>query len=306
MDNKGCKTTDLLHYFALIAFLCRLFNNMDAMIRIGEYNTLEILRETSVGIFLGDDAGNDVLLPNKYVPKEFEVGQSITDFCYLDHQERPVATTLKPKVVKGEFALLKVVEVTNIGAYLDWGLERHLFVPFREQASKMEQGKWYLVYVYEDKETHRLVASSKTNQFVSNEHVDLSFNDQVQIIVSRFTELGVEVIINNQYKGLIYNDEIFEPLKLGSVHQGYIKKVREDQKIDVSLQPQGYKAIEPASQKILDQLKANNGFLALGDKSDPTLIKQTLNLSKKSFKKAIGALYKEKLITIDTDGIRLK
>lgn len=276
------------------------------MIHIGEYNTLEILRETSVGIFLGDDSGNDVLLPNKYVPKEFEIGQSITVFCYLDHEERPVATTLKPKVVKGEFALLKVVEVNNIGAFLDWGLEKHLFVPFREQARKMEQGKWYLVYVYEDEQTKRLVASSKTNQFVSNENVELVFNDQVQIIVSRFTDMGVEVIINNKYKGLIYNDELFEPLKLGSLHLGYIKKIREDQKIDVSLKPQGYKAIQPASQKILDQLKDNNGYLALGDKSDPELIKMTLNLSKKNFKKAIGALYKEKLISIDPDGIRLK
>lgn len=276
------------------------------MIHIGEYNTLEILRETSVGIFLGDDSGNDVLLPNKYVPKEFEIGQSITVFCYLDHEERPVATTLKPKVVKGEFALLKVVEVNNIGAFLDWGLEKHLFVPFREQARKMEQGKWYLVYVYEDEQTKRLVASSKTNQFVSNENVELVFNEQVQIIVSRFTDMGVEVIINNKYKGLIYNDELFEPLKLGSLHLGYIKKIREDQKIDVSLKPQGYKAIQPASQKILDQLKDNNGYLALGDKSDPELIKMTLNLSKKSFKKAIGALYKEKLISIDPDGIRLK
>ena len=276
------------------------------MIHIGEYNTLEILRETSVGIFLGDDSGNDVLLPNKYVPKEFEIGQNITVFCYLDHEERPVATTLKPKVVKGEFALLKVVEVNNIGAFLDWGLEKHLFVPFREQARKMEQGKWYLVYVYEDEQTKRLVASSKTNQFVSNENVELVFNDQVQIIVSRFTDMGVEVIINNKYKGLIYNDELFEPLKLGSLHLGYIKKIREDQKIDVSLKPQGYKAIQPASQKILDQLKDNNGYLALGDKSDPELIKMTLNLSKKSFKKAIGALYKEKLISIDPDGIRLK
>jgi len=275
------------------------------MIRIGEFNTLEILRETSVGIFLGDESGNDVLLPNKYVPKEFEIGQSITVFCYLDHEERPVATTLKPKVVKGGFALLKVMEVNNIGAFLDWGLEKHLFVPFREQARKMEEGKWYLVYVYEDTETGRMVASSKTNQFISNEELDLSFNDQVQIIVSRFTELGVEVIINNKHKGLIYKDELFEVMKLGSVHTGYIKKIREDQKIDISLQPLGFKAIEPAAQKIIDELNANDGFLALGDKSDPELIKSTLNLSKKSFKKAIGFLYKEKLITIEPEGIRL-
>lgn len=276
------------------------------MIRIGEFNTLEILRETSVGIFLGDESGNDVLLPNKYVPKEFEIGQSITVFCYLDHEERPVATTLKPKVIKGEFALLKVVEVNAIGAFLDWGLEKHLFVPFREQARKMEESKWYLVYVYEDTETGRLVASSKTNQFISNEELDLSFNDQVQIIVSRFTEMGVEVIINNKHKGLIYKDELFEDLKLASHHIGYIKKIREDQKIDVSLHALGYKAIEPAAQRVLDELKTNNGYLALGDKSDPELIKSTLNLSKKSFKKAIGALYKEKLISIEQEGIRLQ
>lgn len=276
------------------------------MIRIGEYNTLEILRETSVGIFLGDASGDDVLLPNKYVPKDFEIGQSITVFCYLDHEERPVATTLKPKVVKDEFALLKVVEVTGIGAFLDWGLEKHLFAPFREQARKMEEGKWYLVYVYLDEETGRLVASSKTNQFIDNEKLTVDFNDEVTLIVSRFTELGVEVIINNRHKGLIYNDEIFEHLKLGSEHKGYIKKIREDHKIDVSLQPLGFKAIEPAAQKVLDKLRANNGFLNLGDKSDPELIKSSLGLSKKSFKKAIGALYKEKLILLEENGIRLQ
>ncbi len=276
------------------------------MIHIGEYNTLEILRETSVGIFLGDASGDDVLLPNKYVPKDFEIGQSITVFCYLDHEERPVATTLKPKVVKDEFALLKVVEVTGIGAFLDWGLEKHLFAPFREQARKMEEGKWYLIYVYLDEETGRLVASSKTNQFIDNEKLTVDFNDEVTLIVSRFTELGVEVIINNRHKGLIYNDEIFEHLKLGSEHRGYIKKIREDHKIDVSLQPLGFKAIEPAAQKVLDKLKANNGFLNLGDKSDPELIKSSLGLSKKSFKKAIGALYKEKLILLEENGIRLQ
>ncbi|MCM5663544.1 CvfB family protein [Galbibacter mesophilus] len=275
------------------------------MIQIGEYNTLEILRETSVGLFLGDEEGNDILLPNKYVPQEYEIGDTLAVFCYLDHEERPIATTLIPKVTRNKFALLQAVEVNKIGAFMDWGLEKHLFVPYKEQAREMEAGKRYLVYAFLDEETDRMMASSKTNQFIDNEELTVSLHEEVSLIVSRFTELGVEVIINETHKGLVYHDEIFHDLKLGQQLTGYIKKIRDDHKIDVSLQPIGFKNIEPSAQKVLDALKRNNGFLGLHDKSNPEDVKAILGMSKKSFKKAIGSLYKDKQIAIKEDGIKL-
>lgn len=275
------------------------------MIKIGQYNTLTILRETSVGLFLGDSEGNDILLPNKYVPNSYDIGDEITVFCYLDHDERPVATTLEPYISLNDFALLKAVEVNKIGAFLDWGLEKHLFVPFKEQARKMEEGKWYLVYLYLDDETGRLVASSKTNQFVSNEELSVEENDEVDLIVSRFTDLGAEVIINKKHKGLVYTDETYERLKLGERRKGFIKKIRDDRKIDVSLQPLGVRVIEPSAEKVLDALKRNRGFLGLHDKSEADDVYAILGMSKKTFKKAIGSLYKQKKILIKEDGVYL-
>lgn len=275
------------------------------MIEIGQYNTLEILRDTEPGLFLGDPEGNDVLLPNKYVPSDFEIGSKITVFCYLDHQERPVATTLKPKIKKDDFALLKAVEVNEIGAFMDWGLEKHLFVPFREQASRMIPGKWYLIYCYLDEKTGRLAGSSKTDRFIDNETLTVERFEEVELIVSRHTELGTEVIINNKHKGLVYKDELFEAVHLGQHLKGVIKKIRSDNKIDVTLRQIGYKNIAPNSQKILDELKEHNGKLNLHDKSSPEEIKNALKMSKKDFKKAIGTLYKQKLIEIQTDGIKL-
>ncbi|UNZ00490.1 S1-like domain-containing RNA-binding protein [Zhouia spongiae] len=276
------------------------------MIKIGEYNTLEILRLTSVGLFLGDEEGNDILLPNKYVPETYELGNKLTVFCYLDHDERPVASSLTPKITLNDFGLLQAVEVNEIGAFLDWGLEKHLFVPYREQARKMETGKWYLVYLYMDDETDRLVASSKTNNFISNEELTVNRFDEVDLIVSRHTEMGAEVIINQKHKGLVYENEIFTELHLGDRLKGVIKKVREDNKIDVSLQQIGYKNIEPTAERILHELERNNGFLGLHDKSDADLVREMLGMSKKSFKKAVGSLYKQKLILIKDDGIYLK
>ncbi|WP_340198777.1 S1 RNA-binding domain-containing protein [Ascidiimonas sp. W6] len=275
------------------------------MIEIGQYNTLEILRDTDPGLFLGDDEDNDVLLPNKYVPKDFEIGSKITVFCYLDHMERLVATTLKPAVMKNSFALLKAIEVNEIGAFMDWGLEKHLFVPFREQAARMIAGKWYLIYCYVDEKTNRLVGSSKTDRFIDNDSLSIEKYEEVEIIVSRHTDLGAEVIINNKHKGLIYKDELFEPVHLGQRLKGIVKKIREDNKVDITLRQIGYKNIEPNSQRILEALKMSDGFIALHDKSDPNEIRRHLKMSKKDFKKAIGSLYKERLIDILPDGIRV-
>jgi len=275
------------------------------MINIGQYNKLKILRETSVGLFLGSNDGEDILLPNKYVPENFDIGDEIEVFCYLDHDERPVATTLKPYITLNHFSLLQVKEVNQIGAFLDWGLEKHLFVPFREQARKMEAGKRYLVYMYLDEETERLVGSSKTNRFIDNSELTVHETEEVNLIISRYTDLGVEVIINEKHKGLIYNNELFRKVNLGEKLIGYIKKIRPGNKLDISLQQSGYKNIEPSAEKILDVLRSQNGFLRLNDKSNPDEITDLLQMSKKTFKKALGNLYKQKLVVIKEDGIYL-
>ena len=281
------------------------------MIEIGKYNTLTILRDTKVGIFLGtpdtDPEGiHDILLPNKYVPNEFEIGEELIVFVYLDHEERPVATTLEPYILLNEFALLRVNYVNQVGAFMDWGMEKDILVPFKEQARPMEKGKRYLVYLYMDEKTNRLVASSKTNQFLKNENITVQNGEEVDLIVSHITELGINVIINEQYKGLLYKDEVYDDaIRTGDRLRGYIKNVRPDNKIDVSLQIQGYESIEPNADKILDELRASRGFLRLNDNSHPEDIKTVLKMSKKTFKKAIGALYREKLIEIKDDGIYL-
>ncbi len=275
------------------------------MIALGEYNTLEILRDTSVGLFLGDDENNDVLLPNKYVPEVFEIGDKIKVFCYLDYDERPVATTLIPYISVNNFQLLQVAEVNDFGAFMDWGLEKHLLVPFREQRSKLIEGQWYIVYCYLDEQTNRLVASNKLDKFLSNENIQVKASDEVDLIVTRETDLGWEVIVNTKHKGLVYTNEIFKRIAVGDKIKGYVKNVRPDQKIDISLQPIGYKSLEPAANIIYEKLLANGGVLNLHDKSDPEDIKRTLEMSKKVFKKGIGALYKERKIEIKENGIYL-
>lgn len=301
------------------SFLVLLFSNFvplrfrkkNKMIEIGKYNTLTILRDTKVGLFLGtpetDPEGiHDILLPNKYVPNEFEIGEELIVFVYLDHEERPVATTLEPYILLNEFALLRVNYVNQIGAFMDWGMEKDILVPFKEQARPMEKGKRYLVYLYMDEKTNRLVASSKTNQFLKNEELTVEKGEEVELIVSHITEIGINVIINERHKGLLYKDEVYDDaIRTGDRMRGYIKNIRPDNKIDVSLQKQGYESIEPNADKILDELRASRGFLRLNDNSHPEDIKTVLKMSKKTFKKAIGALYREKLIEIKDDGIYL-
>lgn len=275
------------------------------MVELGKFNELEILRHTSVGLFLGDDEHSGILLPNKYVPEDYEIGENITVFCYLDHEERPVATTIEPEIIVNEFQLLKVVEVNEFGAFMDWGLEKHLLVPFREQRNKMREGQWYVVYCYLDERSNRLVASNKLDKFLSNDELTVRVREKVDLIVTRMTDLGWEVIINNKHKGLVYFNEVFKKISIGDNMPGIIKGIRRDNKIDVSLQPLGEKILEPAANKIFETLKAHNGFLPLNDKSNPEIIKDELQMSKKTFKKGIGTLYKARQIEIKSDGIYL-
>lgn len=277
------------------------------MLHLGQYQTLTIQRQTPPGLFLADEEGNEVLLPNKYIPEGAEPEQELEVFIYLDHEERPIATTLKPFVVLDEFARLRCVDVTEIGAFLDWGLEKHLFVPFREQAFPMKKGMWYLIFCYLDEETQRLVASSKVHHFLDNSEVTVEPNQEVDLIVSNPTDLGFNVIINKLHLGLIYKDQVFQNLQAGDRLKGWIKRIRKDNKIDVILQRPGYRGIEPNADKVLNELELNDGFLPLHDKSSPEEIEEMLQMSKNSFKKAVGTLYKKKQIRIEPEvGIYLR
>ena len=275
------------------------------MIHIGEFNTLTILREKEPGLFLSDEEGNEVLLPNRYVPKEFKIWDKLEVFVYLDNDERLVAVTDRPYITKGDFALLRCNAVTKHGAFLDWGMVKELFCPFKEQAFKMKKGGWYLVYCYLDEETNRLVASSKTNHFLDNKELTVKQFDEVDLIVSHPSEIGMNAIVNKKHLGLIFNDDIFKDLSIGDRLKGIVKKVRPDNKLDISLGQIGYRNIEPNAEAILNELENNSGYLNITDKSSPEDIKEALQMSKKNFKKAVGSLYKQRLIVIEDDGIRL-
>lgn len=274
------------------------------MLQIGVYHTLKIDRETKVGLFLVNET-DDVLLPNKYVPNDFTIGDDITVFVYLDHEERPVATTIKPLITLNSFAVLKVNYINKFGAFLNWGMEKDLFVPFKEQARPMEKDKRYIVTMYLDKQTGRLAASSKINQFLDKEPLDIEVGQEVDLMVSHITEIGINVIINGKFRGLAYQNEVFETVSPGYKTKGYIKTIRPDGKIDVSFQKQGFEAIDDSAQQVLEALKQNDGVLRLNDNSHPEEIKSVLKMSKKTFKKAIGSLYKQKLIDINNEGIQL-
>jgi uncharacterized protein len=275
------------------------------MLHLGIKNTLRILRGTTVGMFLGDDEENDVLLPKKYVPENAVVGDNIEVFIYKDSEDRIIATTLEPKIYLNQFACLQVKAVTPIGAFLDWGLEKDLFVPFREQNKKMEEGKWYAVYLYLDEDTERLVASCKVNRYFEKENIDLKVGQEVDLLIFEETDMGLNAIINNKYKGLLYENEIFQRIKVGTQIKGFVKNIREDNRIDLSLQKQGYENIEPNAERILTKLKSNNGFLDITDKSDANYVMYQLEMSKKTFKKAVGALYRQRVIRLEDDGIYL-
>ena len=275
------------------------------MIHLGEFNTLEILREAEQGVYLVDADNNEVLLPNRYVPQSFKIWEKIEVFVYLDNEERPVATTDKPYIIKNDYALLRCNQVTDYGAFLDWGLVKELFCPFKEQAFPMKPGGWYLVHCYLDEKTDRLVASSKTNRFLDNKILTVAEFDEVDLIVSHPSDIGMNVIVNKVHAGLIYKDSIFKDLSVGDRLKGIVKKIRPGNKLDIALGQIGYRNIEPNAERIMHELHDNSGYLNLTDKSDPEAIKNQLQMSKKNFKKAIGTLYKQRQIEIKPDGIYL-
>jgi uncharacterized protein len=275
------------------------------VINVGQINKLTVNRITSVGMFLTDGEGNDVLLPNKYIPETLSVDDTIDVFIYTDSEDRIIATTLTPKINLSTFAYLKVKDVTPFGAFLEWGLEKDLFVPFKEQNAKMLEDGNYVVYLYLDEKTNRLVASNKINKFLSNDELTVKIDDEVDLLVFNRTDLGYKVIINNRHEGLIYHNEIFQPVRLGSNIKGFIKNIREDNKIDVALQKSGFVNMDDNTQRIMDYLNANDGILKLTDNSSPEEIAITLKMSKKNFKKAIGSLYKKQMVQLQPDGVHL-
>lgn len=274
------------------------------MIAVGKYNSLQIARETSVGLFLEDKTGEDVLLPNRFCPRDYEVGDTIEVFIYLDREGRKVATNRKPKITLGGFGYLRVESTTDRGAFVDWGMDKHLFVPTSHQPFPLTQGRFYFIHMLQDRDDDRLFGSAKVERFFERDEVTVEEGQEVNLIVYQDADFGYSVIINNTHKGMVYKSEIFRDLTIGEELKGWVKKIREDNKIDISLQPIGYrKAIDPQSTLILQKLEEAGGFLPINDKSAPEAIYDTFHMSKKAFKKAIGSLYKERVIKIEQDGI---
>lgn len=276
------------------------------MITLGEYNLLRIDRILDQGAYLVDEEENDVLLPNKYMAENAQVDDEVEVFVYNDSEDRLIATNLTPKFTLNEFAFLQVKDVNRFGAFLDWGLEKEILVPFSEQNQRMEIDRWYIVRLLLDEKTNRLVASNKLNKFIETDHITVEEGEEVDLLVSEKTDLGYKVIIEDVHQGLVYANEVFRELNVGETLKGYVKNIREDGKIDISLQKQGYGNVEPNAIKILERLKEKEGFLALTDKSQPEDIYAQLEMSKKTFKKAIGGLYKRKLIRMTEEGIYLQ
>ena len=273
---------------------------------IGKTNKLTAARSTDNGFYLTDNEGNEVLLPNAYVSDDLSIGHEIEVFVYKDSEDRIVATTLKPYIQFEEFAYLQAKEVNDYGAFMDWGLTKDLMVPFAEQSVRMEKGKWYLIFLLRDDQTERLIGSNKVKDFVFFKDIDVKEGDEVDLLLYDMTELGMNAIVNNLYKGLIFNSDIHKNIQPGDRIKGYVKQVREDGKIDLLLEPLGYKnSIDKNYDIILSALKENDGLLKLTDKSTPEEIKQKLGMSKKAFKRGLGKLYKQKIIELTEEGFKL-
>ena len=271
---------------------------------IGKYNKLKIVEETPMGLRLADNDGNEALLPRIHVTEEDFEKDEIEVFIYT-HNDDIIATKFEPKITLNQFGYLQVKTVNQFGAFVEWGVEKKLLVPFREQTQEMVEDEFYMVVIYLDDDTNRLVGSAKIYEFLDNNELTVDIGDEVDLVVIGTSDLGVNVIINHLHRGLIFNSELFVSLVPGDKIKGFIKKISEDNKIDVVLRKEGYDGIEPNAEIILKHLKTNNGFLALTDKSEPEDISAQLGMSKKTFKKAIGLLYKQKNIILEKDGIRL-
>ncbi|WP_137820676.1 S1 RNA-binding domain-containing protein [Pseudomonas sp. 2FG] len=277
------------------------------MALIGRFNSLQVVKHTSFGLYLDGGADGEILLPNRYVPKDTpsEVDDWLNVFIYLDSDDKLIATTEKPKVQVGEFASLKVVEINSIGIFLDWGLPKDLLLPYSEEKRQLQAGEYCVVYVYLDKHTRRITATARLDRHLDNAPANYKAGQAVDLLVAESTDMGFKAIINNQHWGLIHKNEVFKFLRAGKQEKGFIKEVRPDGKISLSLQPVGQEAANALHEKILAKLREHDGVLPVSDKSPPDLITGLFGVSKGNFKKAIGALYKQGQIVIHADRIEL-
>ena len=275
------------------------------MVVIGNFNKLKVVKHVDFGVYLDGGELGEILMPVRYVPADCKDGDIVEVFVYRDSEDRVIATTEKPYAVVEDFAFLKAVTVNNIGAFLDWGLMKDLFVPFREQEKKMTEGESYVVKIYLDKKSDRIAGSSRLSRFLDQAPADYKEGQSVALLVCDATELGYKAVINDCHMGIIYKNEVFQTLNIGDSVNGFIKKMREDGKIDLSLQESGHERIDPAAEIILNKIKDAGGFIPATDKSAPGAIYEIFGMSKKVFKKACGALYRKRLIVIDKKGLKL-
>ncbi|MEX0321252.1 MAG: S1 RNA-binding domain-containing protein [Puniceicoccaceae bacterium] len=275
------------------------------VVRVGRMNRLKVVTDLDFGLYLDGKEHGEILMPRKYVEEGTSVDDFVDVFIYLDSEDRFIATTETPYAMEGELAFLKVVSTTKIGAFLDWGLIKDLLVPFREQRERMVADEYYIVYIYFDQTSERLVASSKIHKFLKSKADKYRLGDEVELIICNQFDLGYQVIIDRQFVGAVFSNEIFQPIEPGQQVKGYIKTIRADGKIDVELQKTTNRARDILSEKILADLRAAGGFLPLTDKTDPEEIYDSYRVSKRAFKRALGGLYKKRQIILLDDGIRL-
>lgn len=274
-------------------------------IRLGKYNQLEVVKEVDFGLYLDGGEDGEILLPKRYVPSDTKVGDMLNVFIYLDMDERLIATTQTPLAQVDDFACLEVAWTNQFGAFLNWGLMKDLFVPFREQRIKMVKGNRYVVHVHLDNESYRIVASAKVEKYLSKGKPSYSQGEEVEVLVWQRTDLGYKVIVDNQFGGMLFHNEIFQPVEIGMRMEAYVKQVREDGKIDLELQQSGMHKVEDFAGVLLRYIKDEGGYTPLNDKTDAEVIYQTFGVSKKTFKKAVGELYRKRLIVLEEGGMRL-
>ena len=272
---------------------------------LGKMNPLKVVKTVEFGVYVDGGSDGEILLPTRYVPENCQIGDTLSVFIYTDSEDRLIATTLKPYAMVGEFACLEVQEVNEVGAFLDWGLMKQLLVPFREQHAKMREGGRYPVFIYVDFESKRITASAKLEKFIDDSHPELEVNQQVDLMIYKKTDLGCKSIVNQQYSGVLYKNEVFQPLEIGQKLTGFVKQIREDNKIDLMLQKPGFEKIDDFSIRLHELLKEADGFLPLTDKSPVEEIYNRFGISKKTYKKAVGDLYKKHLVVLEENGIRL-
>ena len=274
------------------------------MVSAGEYYTLKVIKKVAFGFYL-DGGGTEILLPKRFAPARLSPGDLLDVFVYHDSENRLIATTQRPKGKVGDIVALEVVSVTREGAFLDWGLMKDLFLPSTQQLIKVLKGQRIPVLIYLDKRTGRVAATEKFSQLLSNDNIDLKEKEEINFFVYRKTEIGYEVIVNNKHIGLIHFDDIFSPIEIGDTLKGFVKKIRTDKKLDIMPGVAGYARIDPEADRILQMLNENNGYLPFNDKSEPEKIHAFFGMSKKTFKMAIGTLYKRRLIELAKEGIKL-